>query len=273
MTSQAHFDLTLFTDDPGLAAAADLAGVDRIGVDLEILGKECRQGELQNWISHHKAEDLLPLRSVIGNARLFARCNPMHADSQREIEQLLDLGVEVLMLPYFQTLDEAVRFIRFVDERAYPVLLVETAEAAGMVQDLCRLDGVEEIHFGLNDLRLSLGWPSHFHVLVSDMLRDKCAQVLEAGVRLGVGGVGRVGDNDLPIPADLVSARIVNLGASASLISRVFFRQPFPGCLSDEVGKLRAWLRFCAEADQAWHQAMFERLIRALAWPSGSRRH
>ncbi|MGD9946390.1 MAG: hypothetical protein AB7S98_24500 [Burkholderiaceae bacterium] len=154
------FVLTLFTADPALAAAADAAGIDRIGVDLEAIGKQARQGHLNTWISDHHVEDLPRIAAVLRRASLFARCNPIHAESAAEIDALLGLGVRVLMLPYFRSAAEAERFIRLVDGRAHPVLLLETAAAAAEVDELCRIDGVREIHVGLNDMRLSLGWRS-----------------------------------------------------------------------------------------------------------------
>jgi 2-keto-3-deoxy-L-rhamnonate aldolase RhmA len=255
MSYGSEFVLTLFTNDPVLASVADRAGVDRVGVDLERIGKTARQGHLATWISDHDEDDLAAIRPVLGHARLFARCNPVHRGSEAEIDRLIASGVQVIMLPFFKTVSEAERFVRLVDGRAQPVLLVETAEAAAATADLCRIPGVTELHVGLNDMRLSLGWPSHFHVLVSDLLEEICGTVLNAGLRLGVGGVGRAGDNGLPIPADLVSAQLVRLGATASLVSRSFFREPCPKDLNLEFRKLRIRLGDLAAMPPEWHRA------------------
>lgn len=270
MSYGSDFVLTLFTNDPALASATDRAGVDRIGIDMEQIGKSVRQGHLATWISDHAENDLAVVRPALQRAALFARCNPVHAGSRAEIDRLIAAGVRVIMLPYFKTIADAETFIALVEERAHPVLLVETADAATVIADLCRIPGVKEIHIGLNDMRLSLGWPSHFHVLVSDFLVRICDTVLAAGLRLGVGGIGRAGDNDLPVPADLVSAQLPRLGATASLVSRSFFREPTPGDLGAEFAKLRAWLDACALRDQVWHdgqrvrlQACIERLFRS----------
>lgn len=244
--------LTLFTNDPALAAKADRAGVDRIGVDLETLGKHQRQGHLATWISDHREADLGPLAAVLARAQLFARCNPIHAGSREEIGRLIAAGVEVLMLPWFKTTAEAETFIRLIDGRAYPVLLVETKEAAAAIGDLCRIPGVVEIHVGLNDMRLSLGWPSHFHVLASDLLRGMADTVREAGLRLGVGGLGRAGDNQLPVPSDLVIAQYPRLGAGAALISRAFFRPPAPDALDPAIAALRERLTRSAAMPAQW---------------------
>lgn len=249
-----QFVLTLFTNDPLLAARADHAGIDRIGVDIESIGKDLRQGHLKTWISDHSEADLLCLRPAVQRGSLFARCNPIHPGSTEEIGRLLGSGVEVLMLPYFKTVLEAEKFIRLVDGRAYPVLLAETKEAAAVMPDLCRIDGVKEIHIGLNDMRLSLGWPSHFHVLVSDFLVRLCEPVLEAGLRLGVGGLGRAGDSSLPIPSDLVIAQFPRLGASASLVSRVFFNGTAHLDLDHEIKALRSLLDQYVMQPKTWQE-------------------
>ena len=261
----ARFVLTLFTNEPTLAADADRAGVDRIGVDMERIGKGQRQGHLATWISDHAETDLARIRPVLQHAQLFTRCNPVHPELRGEIDRLIAAGVRVIMLPYFKSAHDAETFVRLVDRRAHPVLLVETAEAAAVIGDLCRIDGVSEIHVGLNDMRLSLGWPSHFHVLVSEFLERICDCVLGAGHRLGVGGVGRAHDNDLPVPADLVIAQIVRLRAGASLVSRSFFRAPAPDDLVAEFARLRAFLDECAAQPPAWHAAQREALRACIA--------
>jgi hypothetical protein len=233
------FILTLLTNDPKLAVAADQAGIDRIGVDLEQMGKYARQAHLNTWISDHTENDLPLLRASISRARLFARCNPIHPASAEELDRLIAYGVEVVMLPFFHTVAEADTFVRLLDGRATAVLLLETAAAAAVVSELCRIDGVNEIHIGLNDLHLSLGWRSHFEVLASEYLTGLCKTIREAGLRLGVGGLGRAGDNDLPIPADLVYAQYPRLGARAGLVSRTFFRGAAPVDINGEIGRLR----------------------------------
>jgi len=245
--------LTLFTDDPALAGVADRAGVDRIGIDMEQIGKADRQRHLRTWISDHAETGLVAVRPMLQRAQLFARCNPVHRESAAEIDRLVGAGVKVIMLPFFKTVADAERFIRLVDERAHPVLLVETVESATAIADLCRIPGVSEVHIGLNDMRLSLGWPSHFHVLVSDFLAHTCAVIRNAGHRLGVGGVGRAGDNELPVPADLVSAQMARLRAAATLVSRSFFRAPMPGDVNAEFRKLRSRFDEYSEKPGEWH--------------------
>jgi len=239
----ADFRLTLFTDDPGLALCAEEAGIDRIGSDLERLGKSERQGGQGTWLSDHRAECLYDLRMVLSQAKLFARTNPVHPGSREEIEALLEAGTEVLMLPMFRCAREVEQFVDLVAGRATVVLLLETAAAAFRVDEIVQVPGVDEIHIGLNDLRLDTGLFNHFEVLGSDLLDRICTAVLEAGLPLGVGGVGRADDRNLPIPANLVHAQLPRLGATGALISRVFLRSRVPEVqLQADVAALRSAL-------------------------------
>ena len=70
------FCLTLLTKDPRLAAEADSAGVNRIGVDLERLGKAERQPSPDSRISDHTWQDLARIAPSVQRADLFAESIP-----------------------------------------------------------------------------------------------------------------------------------------------------------------------------------------------------
>lgn len=235
-----QFALTLLTNDTDLARRADKAGIDRVGLDLETLNKAERQAGRNCWISNHQFSDLLGIKQSLQKASVFIRTNPPHDGLKEEIEQYLAAGVRVLMLPMFYSAREAERFARIVDGRATTVLLVETPAAAFRLHDITQVAGIDEIHFGLNDLRLALGLQHHFEVLSSDLI-DRMAEVVHAAnLPLGIGGIGRVAQPGLAIPSDLVFAQLVRLGASRALVSRVLFAndgQPLD--LSVEVTRIR----------------------------------
>jgi hypothetical protein len=217
------FTLTLFTNNPQLAEQADRAGVDRIGLDLERIGKDERQGKLATWISNHKETELAAIGARLTHAQLFVRTNPIHSGSRSEIQRLIEAGAEVLMLPMFTTVDEVSSFVNCISGRARSVLLLETADAARAVQAIVRHGGFDEIHIGLNDLYLSLGLNNHFELLASEAMESLCRSLHTARIRYSFGGIGRVGDNDLPIPSDLIYAQYPRLRGSGALISRAFF--------------------------------------------------
>lgn len=232
--------LTLWTDDPVLAAEADAAGIDRIGPDFELLDKEHRQRGLGHRISAHSSDRLPAIRAALSHARLFARTNPVHEGTAAELEHYLAAGIELLMLPMFTRVDEVARFADLIAGRARVVLLFEQAAAFDELDAILALEGVDEVHIGLNDLALSLGAPNRFGLLATALLDEIAASVLGAGLPLGIGGIGRLGDTSLPVAPDLIYAQHARLGATAALIARSFLA---PGIdLAAEVRRTRARL-------------------------------
>src|SRR5947209_14337422 len=151
MTADDAFVLTLWTADAALAAAADAAGIDRIGVDLEHLGKRDRQKMRATWLSPHAEEDLDFVRPALTRAQLFARVNPINPDSSREIEAVLARGAQVLMLPMGEDARQASEFVRIVASRARILILVEHVDAMKRLREIAAVPGVDEIRLGLND--------------------------------------------------------------------------------------------------------------------------
>lgn len=241
-----HFILTAITKDPVLAARADAAGVDRIGVDIERLGKLARQGHIPNArISDHELADLNQLNRVVRRAALFARLNPLHNGSKDEIEEALARRASVLMLPFFTTAHEVERFVQLVDGRAEIVLLLETAAAAVRLHEILSVPGISEMIVGLNDLHRSTGVGHHFELVASDLMTLLSQQVRGQGLRFGFGGLARAGDDHLPIPSDLVLAQHARLISLSSWLSRSFFG-PTPESvdIGAEVSRLRKRLAF-----------------------------
>lgn len=264
MTSKTDFLLTAITRDPGIARAAGAAGVDRVGVDIERLGKAERQDYLGARISDHELEDLEELAGHAGGALLFARVNPLHDGSRQEVDRAIALGARVIMLPYFRDAATAASFVNFVGGRAAPVLLVETVAATRAIREISRVEGVAEIMVGLNDLHRELGLASHFDVVVSGLMERIAAEVHEAGVRFGFGGLARVDDNALAVPPDLVCAQYARLGATSAWLARSFYNGLEPAETGDAVRRLRARLDYWTSQSPVELSAARERLVAAI---------
>jgi hypothetical protein len=238
-----HFVFTLWTADPDLARQADASGIDRIGVDLERLGKAQRQAGRGTWISPHTERDLVRVGAELERASLFARLNPLHEGTQREVDAALAAETRVLMLPMVTEPDEAERFVACVQGRAEVVLLVEHVEGIRRLDRLVAVAGVDEIHVGLNDLALSLGRPNRWLVFEDELLVTAGRIVRAAGLRFGLGGIGRVDDTSLPVPSDLVYAQYPRIGATAALLARSFLGSDAePVDLASEIARARARL-------------------------------
>jgi 2-keto-3-deoxy-L-rhamnonate aldolase RhmA len=263
--------LTLWTSEPGLARRADAAGIDRIGIDLDHLGKAERQRGLATWVSPHCEADLPSVRQALSHAALFARTDPPNDGLEPQVRRLLDGGVDVVMLPMFERPDEVARFVEWVDGEATVVLLLETLEAIEHLDEIVGLEGVDEVHVGLNDLTLALGLRNRFALLCSPVMERISAAVRGAGLRFGFGGIGRAGEADLPIPADLIYAQYARLGGRAALISRAFLAADADAVdLRREIGRARARLEWWnhrpkREIDEAT-DSLTERVRAVAAW-------
>jgi hypothetical protein len=241
------FCLTLLTDDPALAAIADRAGVDRIGLDLERLGKAERQAGEDTRLSEHRIEDLGLVGAAIRRAALFARLNPIHDGTRAEVETALAHGAKVLMLPYFRTVREVETFAAAVGGRAHVIILVETAPALTRIRDILAVPGIGEVMAGLNDLRFALGVRNHFEVLASPLIDALAAATRRAGLAFSIGGVSRP-DDALPVPPDLVLAQYPRLHATGAWLSRSFVRSlpedmDFAAALAPIRRRLTEWSR------------------------------
>jgi hypothetical protein len=148
------------------------------------------------------------------------------------------------MLPYFEDPRQAAAFLDIVAGRAHAILLIETAAAAARIREIVALPGLSEIMVGLNDLHRSLGLSHPLEVLTTDHILSVSRHTRDAGLRFGLGGLGRACDDTLPVPADLVYAQYPRLGATAAWLARCFYDGLATHQIPEAVRKLRerlAW--------------------------------
>ena len=219
-------NLMYITKRPEIARIAEEAGVDWIFVDMEFIGKDARQGGLDTVQNHHTVEDVKNVKAAVTKAKVLVRVNPIHeamADypsSEDEINATIEAGADIVMLPFFKTIAEVERFIRIVDGRAKTCLLVETPEAALLLDDILNVDGIDMIHLGLNDLHLALGMKFMFELL-SDGTVDRLASKIKArGIPFGFGGVATLTGGAMP--GSMVIKEHYRLGSSMVIVSRSF---------------------------------------------------
>lgn len=147
--------LMYITNDPAVAKIAADAGVDRIFIDMEVLGKAERQGGMDTVQSHHTPEDIAKVRAAIGDqAEIMARVNPLNPNSQTEIDDAIANGADVIMLPMWRTADDLRQLMRMVNGRAKVMPLLETDTAADNLPEAVKVSGIDQMHIGLNDLHL-----------------------------------------------------------------------------------------------------------------------
>jgi hypothetical protein len=215
-------ELVLLTADPELAARAQDAGVDRAMVDLERLGKARRQRGHDLFLSTHTLDDVAALRGVLTTTRLEVRIDPWHERSHAQIEQVLDAGADVVMLPMVESPDAAGAFAAAIDRRASACLLVESVLGLTALPALVAVDAIDEVHLGLNDLMLSRGGRVIFEPLAEGALDDAARLVRRRGLGLGIGGVTAPVTTGLPVDPDLVIAALVRLDVTMGWLGRAF---------------------------------------------------
>ena len=224
--------LFYITNSPQIAVAAQSAGVDRIFVDTEYMGKEERQKGMDTVKNHHTISDVRNVRAVLDSSKLIVRVNPLHKNSKREIDSVIEAGADFVLLPMWKTEKEAAEFVNLVAKRAKTILLLETAEAAQIADRIVKLPGVDEIYIGLNDLHLSLHKTFLFELL-TDGTVERLAKIFAANsIPFGFGGFGRVNSRENPLPAENIIAEHYRLSSSAAILSRSFCN--FSACNSPE---------------------------------------
>lgn len=252
--------LMYITNDPAVARIAVDAGVDRIFIDMEVLGKAERQGGMDTVQSHHVPADIAAVHSAIGDrAEIMARVNPLNHDSQAEINAAVANGADVIMLPMWRTAEDLRQLVQMVGGRAKVMPLLETDAAAEHLADALRVPGVDQMHIGLNDLHLCYHRKFLFQLLTDGTVDRLCTQLRAAGLPFGFGGVGRPGSGALP--AEYIIGEHYRLGSQYVILSRSFCNTSKVTDLDDirrifteGVADVRRVERECA----AWTQEQFD---------------
>lgn len=231
-----NIKLMYITNQPEAAAVAEQAGVDRIFVDMEYIGKDLRQGGMDTVQSHHTLADVENLRRTLKQAELMVRCNPIHQragaypGSEAEIEGILERGADVVMLPYFKTPAEVERFVRLVDGRAKTFPLVETREAAENIDEILQVDGIDEIYIGLNDMSLAYGYSFMFQLLANGTVDRLAERFRQKSLPFGFGGIASLSGGMLP--GYYVLKEHYRLGSTRVILSRSFCNTAKIGSIS-----------------------------------------
>lgn len=212
--------LMYITNNPQVALLAQKYGVDRIWIDLETLGKEERQKNIDSVKSRHSVNDIKTIAPLLNSSEMLVRVNPWNEGSVDEINRVINAGAQLVMLPMWKTIEEVELFIRAVSRRAKTVLLLETKEAADCLDDVLKLNGIDEIHIGLNDLHLSYGLTFMFELLTDGTVESICGKIKKAGIPYGFGGIAKIGEGLLP--AEKIILEHYRLGSTRAILSRSF---------------------------------------------------
>lgn len=218
--------LMYITNRIEVAKIAEYVGVDRIFVDMETLGKAERQRGMDTVKSFHTVEDVRNIKNAVTTAQVLTRINPIHeavegyCSSKEEIDAVIEAGTDVIMLPYFKTVEEVKTFIRLVAGRAKTIPLVETPEAVAAIDEILALPGIDEIFVGLNDLSIGYKKCFMFELLSDGTVESLCEKFKAKGIPYGFGGIASLGKGLLP--SEYVIKEHYRMGSTCAILSRSF---------------------------------------------------
>jgi 2-keto-3-deoxy-L-rhamnonate aldolase RhmA len=215
--------LKFITNNVELAKYAEECGVDRIFLDLEFIGKNLRQGHLDTLISNHTVKDVSNLKKALSNSELLVRVNPINVNSKMEIDQVIDSGADIIMLPMFKYKQEVDQFIQIVNGRSKVSLLLETPNSLLNIDEILKCSGnIDEIHIGLNDLHIAMGLKFMFEIIAGDLIDTIAKKITDKKIKLGIGGIACIGQGK--IKAENILTEYIRLGSEMVILSRTFHR-------------------------------------------------
>lgn len=222
--------LIYITNNPAVGLIAEKNGVDYIMIDLETLGKEERQKNMNSVKSHHSVSDIEAVSNTLTKSSVLVRVNPINPDLKSEIEKVIAAGADMIMLPMWKSAADVKEFLHIVNRRVKTILLLETKEAAECIDEVLAMGGFDEIHIGLNDLHLSYGLTFMFEPLTNGTVEMLCNKFRKAGIPYGFGGIARIGEGMLP--AEKIIMEHYRLGSTKAILSRSF-------CNTEEIKDIR----------------------------------
>ncbi len=221
------------TNKPVIAKIAEEAGIDWIFVDMEFIGKVDRQSGLDTVQNHHTVDDIRIVKAAVTKAKILVRVNPIHKvyngyfDSNDEIDAAIEAGADIVMLPFFHSVQEVVDFVGFVkrsstkrNKKVLSCLLLETPRAAILLDEILNVSGIDMIHIGLNDLHLAMGMKFMFQLLTDGIVELLARKINTKGIPFGFGGIASLHSGVLP--GSFVLKEHYRLGSSMVIVGRSF---------------------------------------------------
>jgi len=243
MRKNKELEFMIITNDPIIARIAYNNNV-RVMIDIERNGKAQRQSHKDTFISDHTLEDLSILKKELPEADFILRVNPFHENTEFEIMDGIARGANHIMLPMFRTVDEVKKTSDFINGKTNLIPLVETSAALVRLNSICLVDGIKEIHLGLNDLSIDMGLDFLFEPLYGGIVDLFCDQARKHNKIYGFGGISTIGTGKI-LAEDIIKEH-ARLGSQRVILSRSFIRNIFSeeedimeSNFSNEIRKIR----------------------------------
>jgi 2-keto-3-deoxy-L-rhamnonate aldolase RhmA len=161
-------------------------------------------------------------------------------DSVQEIQQVLDKGADLILLPMIKSPTEVKKFLSILDGRAQSGILIETVEAVSCAEQIANLT-VDVIYVGLFDLSLSRNDSNIFKPLVDGTV-EKLRNVFKHE-SFGVGGLTTV-DSGYPVPCLQLMSHLTRLKCDFTFLRNSFKKDIQNKDINQEICSIRnAWDR------------------------------
>lgn len=210
----------IITNDTFKAAVAIKSGVRFVFIDMETLGKEERQKDRGAVFNCHTLQDVERICSLLPRENIMVRVNPIHENSENEINDVCLHRPGYVMLPYFKKINEVETAYKLLPRDTKLYLLFETIDSLELIPQIVASGMVSKIHLGLNDLAIEMGYKCIFKVLFDVRFLKAIDHLNKLGVNFGIGGVGKIGIHE--IPAEMLITQFQKLGADSVILSRAF---------------------------------------------------
>ena len=221
-----NFNYIAITNKVEDALVLDRCGIQQIMVDTEIIGKEARQLGLNTVINSHGVEDIYKIKDAGVKSKIICRINGYHQNISDEINDAINAGADTLMFPMIQSVENLKVMVDCVNKRVPVLPLIETPYSVFKLREIIDISTPAQIHFGLNDLYISLGMRNLFEVLVSPIFSEAVKYVKGKVDLIGIGGIG-----DPLIEQRIKPYLLLNeyklLGSRSVILSRSFFSQGY----------------------------------------------
>ena len=216
------FNYIAITNDIERATTLSDCGVQQIMVDIEIIGKVERQGHKNTVISKHGLSDVLKLKQLNLKSEIICRINPFNIATKMEVDSAIEYGADIIMIPMINSLEDYRSIVNMIGSRAEVLPLIETPYSFFKVHEIISYSEIKQIHFGLNDLCISLGMRNLFEVLLSETFQNIVSNIDVKSMRVGIGGIGDPQVHQ-KVDALLLLNTYLKCGASSVILSRNFF--------------------------------------------------
>ena len=217
-------NLFYITNNIHEALIVDKLEIDWIFIDLETIGKKERQVGRNTVLSNHSISDVNNIKGKINNTKILVRCNPIGEWSKKEFDEINIRGSEIdmVMLPYFKTIEEVKTFISLLDtSKMQPALLIETLDAITNLEKIIKIFPFKYFHIGLNDLHIERDTVFMFEPYIDGLMSKITSILRKNNQNFGIGGIGKMGANMSPSPECVLNEHL-RLNSSGVILSRSF---------------------------------------------------